>query len=371
MTKVSYVAAPPHSKQQSKQKKDNKVSFVSKDANTSSQTPTGKIPEVRIHGVFWPRVFLYIFAGIFVYLLCQIFIPLLHFQIYIQWWNRNGGKEYKNVFSITQFAYYGSFRLYGIIGSLMSSGLTTIQNKSQYLFILGCITAWGKYDDSDKDRFLLPVHICGSIVVGDGYPTVAYGVKDDDGKDVKGWDDKLEDWGVPKGYAEISQLVDKLDPGKWNVDDNFFHTKYNIPQASPFILAFQSGANADTNGRPLYPGAFLTAVGINLMSKVQDNKFGGWWGFVNTGVATAAADYMAIYQYLYASDVPQILIEPTPKCSVSGEIGSILGTTASFSMAGAAFPPYGAIAGAVAGLVVGGLTSGIKAGTKKCKGAGA
>jgi len=363
MTKVMYVAASNHSKQKSKQKKDGKTSFVSKDTKTSSayQTTAGKIPEVRIHLGFWPRLSLYILGAILVYLIIQIFVPLLNFQIYIQWWNKNGGKKYKNVFSITQFAYYGSFRLYGIIGSLMSSGLTTIQNKSQYLFILSCITTWGKFDASDKTGFLLPVHLCESIVVGDDYPTTT-----------DGWKDQLAKWGVPSDYVSTGELINHLDPKLWDVDRNFLLKKYGIFQDSPFILGFATGASADLSNNKLYPTAFLTAVGIDYKVGIQSSSYGGWWGFINTGLGTETPALGEIYRQLYSLEASQLPLTPTPKCSVSGEIGSILGTAASFSMAGAGIGQApGAVIGGLAGLVVGLTTSGIKAGTKKCKGAGA
>jgi hypothetical protein len=350
----------------------NKILYVTKDKDVknhhgkvqySKTVPLKPLPKVSVQMDKGVRILLYIFYAILIYLFCQIFVPLLQFKIYIDWWHANGGKQYNNVFSIRQFAYYGNFRLYAIIGSLLSSGLTTIQNKSQYLFILSCMSTWGRYDETDENGFLLPIHICESIVVGEGYPT-----------DTVGWKKKLETWGVPQDVT-IANM--NLNSELWEAEDNFLFHKYGIPQRSPFILSFQSGSAEGESHEVWYPTAFLIAVGINPTSQSQDSLYGGWWGFINTGLGTETASLGEIYRYLYGIESSQLPLNPTPPCSIWGDISTTLTTAATFAMAGAAFGPLGVVAGfAITGAGVGigvGTAIGVagaatKHGTKKCTG---
>ena len=353
MTGVVYVASRPPDKKKKNTNVAHTTTYVKKPTENSKKP---QITEVKVHYGFWARLLFYVGIAILIYLIFQTFIPLLQFKVYLDWWNKNGGKQYNNVFSINQFAYYGNFQLYAIIGSLMSSGLTTIQNKSQYLFILACISVWGKYDTSDDTGFLLPVRICSSIAVGDGYPD-----------NTSGWKDLLDKWGVPQGITDIDQLLQKIDYDKWKDDKNFLYHNYGIPPNSPFILSFQSGSAEGASQEVWYPDAFKIAVGINPMSGTQDAVYGGWWGFINTGLSTEKATLSDIYRYLYAQEDAQLPYNPKPKCSAWGDATSILGQMATFTMAGAAAGPYGPAAGLVLGAVVGGITIGTKRARKSCQ----
>ncbi len=348
----------------------NKILYVTKDIKNRHEKvqyvktkpkQLKPLPKVSVQMDKGVRIILYLFFALLVYLFCHIFVPLLQFKIYIDWWNSNGGKQYNNVFSIRQFAYYGNFRLYAIIDSLFSSGLTTIQNKSQYLFILSCMSTWGKYDETDDNGFLLPIHICESIIVKDNKYTYP--------KDTVGWKKQLAIWGVPQNIVIVSDLVQALNSDEWEAEDNFLFHKYGIPQQSPFILSFQSGSAEGESHEVWYPSAFQIAVGINPTSQSQDSLYGGWWGFINTGLGTENASLGEIYRYLYGVESSQLPINPKPPCSAWGDVSSAFTTSATFAMAGAPFaPPVGAGVGLVFGLLVAGASIGVNRGTKKCEG---
>lgn len=341
-----------------------------KSINSKNKNKIDDAVYVKIQRPWYTKIIIFLLLAILIYLFFNIFTPLLDFSIYIQWWNRNGGKKYNKIFSITQMAYYYNFLLYYYIGNLLGSGFRVFQSKSQVAFIMSMITTFGTFDpgsETDPSRFLLPRQICETIIPGSDEDANQYP------DNIPDWKDQLTKWGYPDIKdvgGNVPSILSKLDSNKWSAEGNgnFFYHQYNMPITSPFIVSFFAGTPSD----PIIkwsPDAFPIALGISPIVGGSSTPLGGWWGYAVYALQSEKdTTFSNMVEYLYTLETGQLQPSKPQKCdksSIGPIAGGVVTTAATFAMAGSAGGPPGAIAGAIFGAIFGGFTS---AGKQNCPG---
>lgn len=343
-----------------------------KSINSKNKNKIDDAVYVKIQRPWYIKILIYLSLAILIYLFFNIFTPLLNFSIYIQWWNRNGGKKYNSIFSIRQMAYYYNFLLYFYIGNLLGSGFRVFQSKSQVAFIMSMITTFGTYDsgsETDPSRFLLPRQICETIIPGSEEDATQYPNNATD------WRKQLAEWGYPNPddkttTGNVPDILSKIDYNKWSAEGNgnFFYHQYNLPANSPFILSFFANSPSD----PVIkwsPSAFLIALGISPIVGGGNSPLGGWWGYAVFALQSEKdTSFADMVDYLYTQEQSQLVQSAPQKCDGKAAGGIIVGgiqSAATFAMAGSAGGGPGAIIGGIFGFIFGSITS---AGKHNCPG---
>lgn len=315
------------------------------------------IPVVKIKFPWWTKIILFFSLAVVIYFFFAIFTPLLSNLVLIQWWNSNGGKEFKDDFSIYKYSYYTSFRVYYNILKGTSGAYSNFDSDGQAAFFASMISGFSIYDPKEKDegRFLLPFNMCRTIVPKEMSDKYDYPDNNAD------WITKFQDWGFPENIpANIDDLITKIDQDQYQkANDNFLWNEYNIPQNSPLLLSFYADTSTGANGEKWYPDALSVALGSDY-SGLQA-PFGGWWGYAKFGIAEQ--DYASLVSYIYATEARQSDATGDGKSCGWGITGGLLQGGATGAMAGGALGPIGAITG----FCIGGFAGGFSAGQKDCK----
>ena len=175
-----------------------------------------------------------ILIALFVYLVLNIFVPILDFKVYFDWWKHYGGEKYNSIFSVTLLAYYLNFNLYYHIKLLSMSQSYEIRDQSWAYFIFNLLTGGAKGIVSEGQT--IPKHICESIIIYDtpqelykgvtlnSWPTKIGSINNYENTDPNtwGWRELIQYWGKIK--VDTTAETFTFDSTEWfnNHDDNFF-----------------------------------------------------------------------------------------------------------------------------------------------------
>lgn len=211
-----------------------------------------------------------------------------------KWWDGNNGKDYKDIFSIDLFLLYTNFSLGYKVKSLFTSETKKFENRAQAEFMKQLIYGYGKLDDTDQIRTLVPKNLFESIIP----ENYILDHTDEDGEaTLKNVDDKTEydeKTGWPTGSRATSAWIQILqnwgakveDDGKWTKNSyNFLTNVYTFNVNAPVIRCFLLGDDKTciddkVNNQGL--GILLGIQGAGL-SMVQCGNNCGWWGFLRNG----------------------------------------------------------------------------------------
>ena len=328
-----------------------------------------------------------LFIGIWLFIvICVLFYfnAFINYGDFRKWWNKNNGKQYKRVFSIDLWIQYQAFSLGYQFLALFYSEETHFQTSGEVEFLTQMMSTYAPLVPSvqtDKSLyFLMPFHICESIVVGtldnskyqgiSGFENVQWSDTTGWPVNTTGWNFLLQQWGVPQAQDGT------IDNNKWtNSSDNFLWNNYKLPAQTSFILSFMWNTKSDLYNNAWYPYAFPTAVGLNAITGQNIDYSGGWWGFCKYGFGTEKPSYQTIISVLYATE--KLAPPPTSnnKCTSGKQAkfwgSSILSGLASALGIAAFLIPGGQEIGAwaLAGIIGGGLAttgSGVLNGYQSC-----
>lgn len=364
--KKHYVAEPVIKKKNNDKKKDNGIKYVREKSKQEliKEKEQKQIKTVRIQYPFWAKILLFFFLAILIYFIFEIFLPLLKFNIYIRWWNKNGGKKYNDIFSITLLAYREKFLLYYYIGSLLG-GTDKTMNGDQATFIFSMITNFGKANESDTIGFLTPYNICENIAIDlDPIPKT-----EDD------WKTLFKSWGYPDSFGSIDEVIQYIgrpeNVKKWtDSKNNFLWNRYGIFNDSPFVLSwFTNSYTGLHNNEKWDPKAFSVAVGITPFNIGQALPIGGWWGYCKYGVSES--NFSNLASYIYSTYTNQKDFIPKKECKDAGLgiAGSLIQGFSTGAMAGAGFVSLVAtpvLPVVLGGIIVGGIQGFTSAHSANC-----
>lgn len=368
---MKFIAAstsPPHNKQENK-KRTNAQFVDSKKSGRVRRDP--QTPLLVVWKTPWyTRILIFVSLAVLIYLVFETFMPLLKFQIYIQWWNKNGGKEYRDHFSIYKLAYFQNFSLYYYIGNLGGNQLTSF-NKQQALFIMEIIQNFAKLGPDEGDPLaqfhqVLPKQICKTIVP-DSYVSFFSFPLDDEGS----WKKKFQEWGYPDPSSPEGSsrdaITQNLDVNKWtSAQDNFLYHAYNIPGQSAMLLDWYTGTGTGEIGKD-FSSAFPIAMGMRAF-QVLKLDIGGWWGYCQFALTTTAS-FGDMLDYVYnRKDISAGKGGPEPQdsgCDGLSTAGDVFQKASAGAMAGSAGGAIGAIIGGLVGLGLSLAQTGTKCWTGK------
>lgn len=318
----------------------NKIKFMAKPVNNpkgQKNTNTNNSGPVKVEQKWYIKWFFLLFWILFVIFLTLFLQSFLLYSLYTKWWKKNGGKEYSKVFSISLMAQFENFKLGYSVYSQFLPVEASFQSIGQAKFIQDMMMAYAFLDpDSDDPNlyFLLPVHLCESIIVGE-IPAIErnklypgdqkqYYYDDKTGwpLDISTWKQVLYQWGARDAKGQGVEV-------KWNetYTSNFLYHKYHFPVQSPFIVSFLTQSASDMGGQKWYPNCFATAVGLNYVTGTEVGYNGGLVGMVKYGFGEEDVSYATIVQYIFSQT--EIQVNRNNKCSASKWGLSALGSGSS------------------------------------------
>jgi hypothetical protein len=277
--------------------------------------------------IVWPfyiKFFFVIIMIFFFFCIIQTIIVFLRYKVMIQWWNKNGGKQYKRVFSIQLLALFNGFKLGEKFYSLFLSEQASIPSTGIGVFMTNLYYSYAKINNEDQQGFLLPYNFCVSIAIGKSSqydkPSIDTSLSGNDQSsydpsDVQwtlndnywptntpAWQLLLRSWGAYGSESDMGKDINERDKA-WQVSNNFIWTNYLINYDSPFILSFMFNTYTDPNQAVEWTSnAFTIAVGINKETQSEYGYNGGWWGYATEGLSSQTDLTLGlIYQNLYSS----------------------------------------------------------------------
>jgi hypothetical protein len=294
-TNIIYKAYIP---EEDKQKHDNgkeKKKYKNQKQIMQKILQTQQNPRKVILPWYLKYFFLLLWCFIILFVVKYIFaVNGMSAQLVKKWWNDNNGKSYQPVFSIDLFLLYTNFSLGYEVKSLFTSEILKFENRAQAEFMVQLIYGYGKFDDTDPIRTLVPKNLFESIIP-ENYILDPF---DDDGKaTLRGVDsgtmyDEKTGWPVgSKAVAAWQQILKNWgaktdDNGKWTKNKyNFLSNVYIFNVNAPVIRCFLK-QDDDTC---LYDKVNNQALGILLgiegagLKIIQCGNNCGWWGFLRNG----------------------------------------------------------------------------------------
>lgn len=296
---------------------------------------------------------------ILLYLIVNIFTPIIKFKPISDWWNQEDPDEKYRDFDLVSLAYWEYFPLYYYVRILTSSERYRFESNAWVYFLTSLIYGGGK--DLVPGGWVTPKSICEAIVPIDWKPTNG---ADPGTMSISDWKTMIGGWGItwsnsPKKYT--------YDANKWTQSkDNFLSGTWAIPGDSPIVKAFVTNWSTDENGDPIYPSAMEPLLGFK-----NGISSGGWYGFLQSGDGFKGMGVFEIKRQIWADSVPgQFGKAGIPSsCSsgsalagyLTGGIGTGLGAAMMIAMSAGMGPL--AILG---GLVGTGLGAALTAGSQGC-----
>ena len=291
------------------------------------------------------RMIRYVIFTIIIYLILQLFLPLLNFKIVIDWWKKGSvddkgrplpGSENLNIYSL---AYWQYFSLYYHINVLFSSELTTLST-ADVAFITSFIYGSGK--GLIAGGWFTPKMLCTTCVPDD------FDMSKVTGKDGSiNWRAYMQSaWGISWDGSNYS-----VDNDKWNSPDNFLVYNFAMPSNSPAVYGYITNRATAPDGTPVVPKALDAFFGIRagILS-------GGIMGYLK-GHTGENYSYDSLATELWATvDVKPRGQFAAPKngCGSANSILSIISSAFGLGITGAFI---GGIPGIMIGLL-GGLAGG-------------
>ncbi|MBL4898202.1 MAG: hypothetical protein JKX76_01015 [Colwellia sp.] len=293
------------------------------------------------------NIIFYTCIVILIYLIYQMIVPILDYQVYFNWWNTNKGDiDPQSTFDMISLAYYESFMLYYQIRTLLIPAQSSFQHTSWAILIKTIMT--GGAIGIVEGGQVTPKDLCVSIVPDvpvntselSAYPTTN-----------STWKPVIQKWAgisdddLASVIAGTMAYSDAINTNTWNnnnndsTNNNFFWVKYAIPVDSPVIIAYLTNLSS-YNGDPLYPSLVQFLIGLGTGS-------GGWWGFCQVGGSFGDRGYAEISRQLWSDDIPSNFSDTTTvsnSCISAGNLSSAATSGISLGVMGAMIPGFGAIA---------------------------
>lgn len=370
-TDIEYKAYIPKKKKSQKEENSKEIKYINEETEPKKYKNQKQILQKLLQVEKTPRkvVLPWYIKYFFILIWCFIvlFVVKYIFAIYgmssktvKKWWNSNNGKYYKDIFSIDLFLLYTNFSLGYKVKSLFTSETIKFENRAQAEFMTQLIYGYGKLDDTDQIRTLVPKNLFESIIP----ENYILDHTDDDGIDTLGGvDDNTEydkETGWPTGSKAMSAWLKILQnwgakadsQGTWNKNKfNFLSNVYTFNVDAPVIRCFllqddKTCIDDKVNNQGL--GILLGIQGAG-MSLVQCGNNCGWWGFLRNGFKGTDITLSDIASALYNDKVIPNPAGPCPSWGEAATSATTSGATTAVTVSAFTFSTSLAI-GPLAGL---------------------